>query len=103
MLDFATHYIRPNAYHFAKLGTVMNSARETLHSTIYLLSDEEIRQILAFAQNLRKKTRGSQTLKRVARDAGFTLPAEASKSFPLVKRIQGRSIAASSLLVKERQ
>jgi hypothetical protein len=80
-----------------------SSARETLHSTINLLSDKEARQVLKFAQHLQKKEAVSQTLKRLAQDAAFSVPAETSKRFPIVNPIQGKGLAASSLLVKDRQ
>lgn len=77
----------------------MNSAKETLRNMISLLSDEEARQILEFAQRLRERSGVSQTLRRLARDAAFSVPAEVSKDFRAVEPIRGKGIAASRLLV----
>jgi hypothetical protein len=82
---------------------MMNSSKETLRKTVDLLSNEEARQVLEFTQRLRKGSSGSQTLRRLARDAAFHMPAEASAGFRVVKPIQGKGIAASQLLIKDRR
>ena len=79
------------------------SAKETLRKTIDLLSDEEARQILEFTQHLRKGSDGSQTLRCLAKDAAFHVPTGAPTGFRSVKPIQGKGIAASRLLVKDRR
>jgi hypothetical protein len=82
---------------------MMDSAKEALRKTIDLLSDEEARQILKFSQRLRRGSDGSQTLRRLAHDATFHVPSEVSVGFRIVKPIQGKGIAASKLLVKDRR
>lgn len=82
---------------------MMSSAKETLRKTVDLLSDEEARQVLEFTQRLRDRHGGSQTLRRLAHDAAFHVPAQAPSGFRAVKPIQGKGIAASRLLVKDRR
>ncbi len=81
----------------------MSSVKESLHSTIELLNDEEARQLLDFAQRLRRRDSSSLTLKRLADDPAFEVPSEASGVFRVVEPIQGKGIAASRLLVEERR
>jgi hypothetical protein len=79
----------------------MNSIKELLHSTIEQLSDEEARQILELAEDL-KKSNVSLTLRRLAIDPAFKVPSEVVEVFRAVEPIQGKGIAASRLLVKDR-
>ena len=82
----------------------MSSAKRLLHDTIESLNDEEVRQLLEFAQRLRKKNGTSLTLKCLASDPTFEIPAErGSDAFPVVEPIQGKGIAASRLLVEDRR
>ena len=81
----------------------MSSIKELLHNTIEQLSDEETRQLLEFAQCLRRKDSFSLSLKRLADDPAFEVPLEASGAFRVVEPIQGKGIAASKLLVEERR
>ena len=81
----------------------MSSIKESLHDTIELLSDKEARQLLEFAQCLRKKTASSPTLKRLAGDPAFKVPLEGIRAFQVVVPAQGKGIAASKLLVEERR
>lgn len=81
----------------------MSSVKESLHNTIELLSDEEARQLLEFAQRLQKKSGISLTLRRLASDPAFRVPSEGSGTFGVVEPIQGKGIAASRLLVENRR
>ena len=81
----------------------MSSIKESLHDTIDLLSDEEARQLLEFAQCLRKKTASLPTLKRLAGDSAFKVPLEGIRASQVVVPAQGKGIAASKLLVEERR
>ena len=81
----------------------MSSVKESLYKAIELLSDEEARQLLEFAQRLRKRNDISLTLKRLAIDPAFKVPSEGSGTFRVVEPIQGEGIAASRLLVEDRR
>jgi len=81
----------------------MDSVKESLHNTIELLSDEEARQFLEFAQRLQRKSDVSLTLRRLADDPAFRIPSEASGAFRVVEPVQGKGIPASRLLVEERR
>ena len=81
----------------------MGSIKESLHNTIELLSDEEARQLLEFVQRLQSKGVISLTLRRLAGDPAFRIPLEESGAFRVVEPIQGKGVAASTLLVEERR
>ncbi|HSE83323.1 MAG TPA: hypothetical protein VLB01_02095 [Thermodesulfobacteriota bacterium] len=81
----------------------MSSVKESLRKTIELLSDGESRQVLEFAQSLRKKSDISLTLKRLTSDPSFKIPSEEGRGFHIVKPVRGRGIAASRLLVENRR
>jgi len=81
----------------------VSSVKESLHSTIELLSDAEASQLLEFAQCLQKKNDASSTLRRLAGDPAFEVPSEGSGAFSIVEPIQGKGIVASRLLVEERR
>ncbi|MFC1713702.1 hypothetical protein ACFL6S_08540 [Candidatus Poribacteria bacterium] len=81
----------------------MSSIKESLHDTIELLSDKEARQLLEFAQYLRKQTASSPTLKRLAGDPAFKAPLEGIGASQVVVPAQGKGIAASKLLVGDRR
>jgi len=81
----------------------MSSIKESLHNTIDQLSDEEAHQLLEFAQCLRRNNGASPTLRRLTSDPAFKLPSEVHGVFRVVEPIQGKGIAASRLLVKERR
>lgn len=81
----------------------MSSIKESLHNTIELLSDAEARQLLKFAQCLQRENDASSTLRRLASDPAFEVPAERSIVFRVVEPVQGKGIAASRLLVEERR
>jgi hypothetical protein len=83
--------------------SVMSSAKESLHNVIDLLSDEEVRQTLAFIQRLQEKKKPSQTLSRLASDPAFQVPAQDLGGFPKVEALQGKGIPASRLLVEDRR
>lgn len=80
----------------------MSSIKESLHNTIELLSDQEARRVLEFAQCLWKKSDVSLTLKRLASDPTFKVPAEGVGAFHVVVPIQSKGIPASRLLVEDR-
>lgn len=81
----------------------MDSVKEVLRKTVDLLNDEDAQQILEFAERLRQGHRCSETLKCLAHDAAFRVPTEAPVGFRAVKPIQGKGVAASRLLVKDRR
>lgn len=82
----------------------MDSAKEMLRNTIELLNEEEVHQILEFAQRLMRERKSvSQTLQRLARDPTFHVPAEPYPVFHPIEPIQGKGIAASKLLVEDRR
>jgi len=81
----------------------VDSVKELLYNTIELLSDEEARQLLEFVQRLQKKNGAPLTLRRLANDPAFKIPSEGSGAFRVVEPIQGKSIAASRLLVENRR
>ena len=80
----------------------MDSVKESLHNTIELLSDEEARQLLEFAQRLQKRSDIPLALRRLASDPTFKVPSKVSGNFRVVEPIPGKGIAASRLLVEER-
>lgn len=81
----------------------MSSLKESLHDTIETLSDEEARQTLEFIQRLRKRSRISISLARLAGDPAFKVPSEERVIFRLVNPVKGKGIPASRLLVEERR
>ena len=81
----------------------MSTVKESLRNRIDLLSDEEARQVLEFAQRLRERNDVSLTLKRLACDPAFKVPSEGSGAFHIVEPIRGKGIAASRLLVEDRR
>jgi len=81
----------------------MEAVKESLRNTIELLSDEEARKILEFAQRLRQKNNAALTLKRLAGIPTFRVPAEGLGVFRTVKPIRGRGIPASQLLAEDRR
>ncbi len=93
------------AYRKLVLGgnEAMGSVKESLYKAIELLSDEEARQLLEFAQRLQKKSGISLTLRRLASDPAFRIPSEGSGAFHVVEPVQGKGIAASRLLVEDRR
>jgi hypothetical protein len=83
--------------------SVMSAAKESLYNTIELLSDEEALQILEFIQHLRQKKTLSRTLRRLASDPAFHVPAKGLGGFRKVEALQGKGIPASRLLVEDRR
>ncbi|MDH3604095.1 MAG: hypothetical protein OEU26_31185 [Candidatus Tectomicrobia bacterium] len=81
----------------------MSAAKESLHHAIELLSDEEALQTLKFIQRLRQYEGHSQTLKRLASDPTFHVPAEELGSFRKVEALSGKGIPASQRLVEDRR
>ncbi|HAZ32018.1 MAG TPA: hypothetical protein DCY61_04930 [Dehalococcoidia bacterium] len=81
----------------------MTSVKESLRSTIEVLSDEEARQILEFIQRLRTTSDVSATLRRLAIDPSFEVPSEGFGDFSIVEPIRGKGIPASRLLVEDRR
>jgi hypothetical protein len=80
----------------------MKSVKESSRSAIEL-SEEESREILEFTQHLQKKSHISLTLRRLADDSAFKIPSGGTWAFPVVEPMQGKSIAASKLLVENRR
>ena len=56
----------------------MSSVKESLRHMIERMSDEEAREMLQFAYHLQQKRDGSLTLKRLATDPVFKVPAHMS-------------------------
>lgn len=81
----------------------MSSVKESLYKAIELLSDDEARQLLEFAQRLQKKSGISLTLRRLASDPAFEIPSEGTGAFRVVEPIRGKGIPASRLLVGNRR
>ena len=81
----------------------MNAVKDVLRHTIELLSEEEAGQLLEFIQRLGKARGISLTLRRLAADPAFKMPAEGLRTFSVVDPIQGTGVAASRLLVENRR
>ena len=81
----------------------MNSVKELLQHIIERMSDAEVRQLLEFAQHLQHRHDDSLTLKRLATDPAFKVPASGARDFHIVAPIHGRGMAASRLLVDDRR
>lgn len=84
----------------------MHSGKALLRNMIELLSEEESQQLLEFAQRLQKGKQGNDvplTIRRLASDPAFKVPAGGCGVFRDVMPIQGRGIAASRLLVEDRR
>jgi hypothetical protein len=80
----------------------MNSVRESLRNTIELLSEEEARQVLEFVRYM-KRSDIPLTLRRLAGDPTFRIPTGGLGTFPVVEPIQGKGVAASTLLLEDRR
>ncbi|MBM4084131.1 MAG: hypothetical protein FJ272_05025 [Planctomycetes bacterium] len=81
----------------------MGSVKESIHDAIDRMSDEEARRLLEFVKGLRKKTRVSATLRRLAEDPAFSVPPQRNGGFRAVKPVQGKGVPASRLLVEDRR
>jgi hypothetical protein len=81
----------------------MNSVKELLQDMIERMSDAEARQLLEFAQHLQHRRDDALTLKRLATDPAFKVPASGAQDFHVVAPIHGKGMAASRLLVDERR
>ena len=81
----------------------MKSAKEALHQTVEMLSDEEARQVLELAQRMRRGKRDSQTLRQLARDPAFHVPRKGASTFRVVKPVEGEGLPASRLLGQDRR
>jgi hypothetical protein len=81
----------------------MSAVKDSLHSTIEQLDEEEARQLLRFIQHLRKEKGNAPALQRLAGDPAFIVPPQNRKGFGLVEPIQGKGIPASRLLVEDRR
>ena len=81
----------------------MSSVKASLHHTIELLSDEEALETLEFIQRLQQQKERSHTLRHLASDPAFHLPAEGSGGFGTVEALPGQGVPASRLLVEERR
>ena len=82
---------------------MMSSVKESLYTTIESLSDEQARQVLEYAERLRKRSEGSLTLSRLVSDAAFKVPLDRPGAFPVIQPIQGTGTDASKLLVEDRR
>jgi hydrogenase maturation factor len=82
----------------------MSAIKQSLHSTIESLSEEEARRVLELIQQLRAKERGiSQTIKRLSADPSFEIPPKVHRAFHPVEPVRGKGTAASKLLVEDRR
>ncbi len=81
----------------------MKSAKEALHHTIEMLSEEEARQVLKLTQQVRRGKQSSQTLSRLAHDPAFSIPRQSTAAFGLVTPVQGKGSPASKLLEHDRR
>jgi hypothetical protein len=81
----------------------MKSAKEALHQTVEMLSDEEAGQVLELAQRMRRGKPDSQTLRQLARDPAFHVPRKGASTFRVVKPVEGEGIPASRLLGQDRR
>ncbi len=81
----------------------MKTAKKILHSKIDQMTDEEASRILESDQRFQDSCGIPQTLRRLAHDASFIVPTDASKGFAAVNPIQGKGIAASEVLIRDRR
>jgi len=81
----------------------MSTIKESLQNTIDRLNDEEARQVLEFAQILRREGSASSTVRRLAGDPAFEIPSYGPGVFRMVQPITGRGVSASELLVEDRR
>ncbi len=82
----------------------MSAVKESLRSTIEVLSDEEARQVLELIRQLQgKESNVSQTLEHLARDPSFEIPSRAHRFFRSIEPVRGKGIAASRLLAEDRR
>jgi len=81
----------------------MLSVKEALRDTIDSLTEEEAYRIWEFAQHVYKRPRASLTIRRLASDPTFRVPAREIGPFRLVEPVDGKGIPASRLLVEDRR
>ncbi|OIO92536.1 MAG: hypothetical protein AUK03_09645 [Anaerolineae bacterium CG2_30_64_16] len=81
----------------------MLSVKEALRNTIDLLTEEEAYRIWEFAQHVYERPHVSRTMRRLASDPAFRVPASGIGPFHPVEPIKGKGIPASRLLVEDRR
>jgi len=81
----------------------MSTAKESLYSTIEQLTDEEARRALKLIHGIRKRSHVSPTLRRLANDPAFRMPAKGRKGFRRVEPAVVKGIPASRLLAEDRR
>lgn len=83
----------------------MNSLRESLHHTVDLLTEEEAGEVMDLIRNIRSRARESEsaTLRRLAGDPAFKLPADGFKPFGPVEPAAGQGQTAADLLIEDRR
>lgn len=78
----------------------MSTLKESLYSTIDQLSDEETRQVLKYATQLKKEHQLTQLL---AQDPAIKLPQKDVGGFKKVEPLIGSGMSASECLSRDRR
>jgi len=81
----------------------MLSVKESLRSTVELISDEEALRVLTFIEQIRKHPVRSATLKRLAGDPTFKVPPRKAGAFARVDPVEGKGAPASHMLLEDRR
>jgi hypothetical protein len=81
----------------------MASTRDTLRSSIDLLTESEAREVAALTQTLYKRRGVSPTLARLAADPLFAVPSPVPPRFAERVAAKGSGAPASQLLVQDRR
>jgi len=80
----------------------MNSAKESLHNAIDLLSDEEAQQMWEWLREFQQKNGISLTLRKLAKDPMFKVPS-GEIEFRDVEPIKSEGRPASEMLSEDRR
>ncbi len=82
---------------------MMSTIKESLHSVIEQLDEEDALCVLKFTQNLKKEIIKSSLSEHLLADPAIKLPIIDYKGFRAVQPISGKGIPASEMLIKDRK
>lgn len=80
----------------------MDSIKEKLRHMVELLTEEEAQQVFQLLSEFQRQQGISLTMRWLASDPMFKLPADPNRPFRKVKPVQGQGQSASDLLSEDR-
>ncbi len=85
------------------MNQVQNSVKELLHEAVDLLSEDEAKQLLELMREFQQRNGISLTLRRLAKDPMFKVPANPFEPFDMVEPAPVEGRPASELLIEDRR